>query len=1096
MMLRDMLEQTRGPCIRQIKEVLETLVATAATLKMDAAVADLTAVLQRLLQETFQVIVIGTPFRGTSTLVNALLGPPVQPVSELAADQGLMPTGNYGLMPVLTRITYADIPFMRAWNFDGTAVQWVPSELWQTLLVPSEEEEGENASVYDLFREFELGYPSAVCRAGLTLLDATWYDANPRAVALIREVISRCDAAILLLSSQAQASLEEGYLFSELSTRGPRVFTVVNLYSALDDHIEQLKRYVWKKVVGDWQLGPAYTGQDLAAQGIYFVNAAQAQQGSLLRDEPLWHTSGMGLLEQSLGTFLMHERLPMTLSGCASAAMRAAAAVRQGLPQPKVEVENAWQWLTQLREGRLPMEGVVPLGPSARADRTTLSVHTHTPGKETKTMSAEGYTYEAAEKRAEALVSGLRRLAAVVADMTELSQRIKDLKTEAKHVEEGRFTIVVLGAFNRGKSTLLNAMLGRAVLPMAAVPSTAIITLLRYHPVEQITVYFNDKDKRPSNPLSVQEFTDQFVLPVVEEIEAELGAEGGNGALAEADLEQQRLEAARDKFSPIAYAEVGFPCELCRHGVEFVDSPGFEDDKARTERAKAFLEKSDAVLFLLDATQSVTDQDTKTLDWIMSQGQRVIFFVINKWNILEIMERTPAGRDKVEQRLRSRLVKYVADTGADGYNERVFKVNALGAFDARVATPLNQAELEKSNMLAFERTLERFLVEGRTQARDNALVAKARSFCERVDKAVEERLRLRAKKLEDLIAARDALRPKLEQLRGVRRHIEDFIDGHLVRIQKRLAESLGTHMARLDVPDLVRNRLNLSVITDTWLTWEGVKDVARRVAEWTGLAAKDETKRFEAQVRQSLEPQLQQLLEAEVQQWEGSTATLQMKDEGQKLIAYLRQEAADYQRILTEIGQLLQEQTPEQLQVEAQVTEWLKTTITRRRSVFTPQLDPTGLAIDLAPMMGAIAVDLALHIKGLAVPIVGTIITICLQFWRQAKTEEKIIQGIENGLRQSLANIPTAEQRKQIDESVNKSGTELKETVLTNINIQIAEREQSLNTAIEDVQKGDFNATAEQARLIVMQDAMRKELAAIELACAGSGWEYQSPVSG
>ena len=43
-----------------------------------------------------------------------------------------------------------------------------------------------------------------------------------------------------------------------------------------------------------------------------------------------------------------------------------------------------------------------------------------------------------------------------------------------------RFWLAVVGQFSRGKSTLMNALLGGAYLPMGAVPMTSVITTVRY----------------------------------------------------------------------------------------------------------------------------------------------------------------------------------------------------------------------------------------------------------------------------------------------------------------------------------------------------------------------------------------------------------------------------------------------------------------------------------------------------------------------------------------------------------------------------------------------------------------------------------------
>ena len=45
---------------------------------------------------------------------------------------------------------------------------------------------------------------------------------------------------------------------------------------------------------------------------------------------------------------------------------------------------------------------------------------------------------------------------------------------------EDRFTLAVLGQFNRGKSSLMNAIMGRQILPTGVLPLTSAITVLRY----------------------------------------------------------------------------------------------------------------------------------------------------------------------------------------------------------------------------------------------------------------------------------------------------------------------------------------------------------------------------------------------------------------------------------------------------------------------------------------------------------------------------------------------------------------------------------------------------------------------------------------
>ena len=62
------------------------------------------------------------------------------------------------------------------------------------------------------------------------------------------------------------------------------------------------------------------------------------------------------------------------------------------------------------------------------------------------------------------------------------------------------FNLVVLGQFKRGKTTLINALLGAEILPTAVVPLTSIATILRYGDELGIKVYYNDDSVEEISP--------------------------------------------------------------------------------------------------------------------------------------------------------------------------------------------------------------------------------------------------------------------------------------------------------------------------------------------------------------------------------------------------------------------------------------------------------------------------------------------------------------------------------------------------------------------------------------------------------------------
>ncbi|MFT5994237.1 MAG: ribosome biogenesis GTPase A, partial [Bradymonadia bacterium] len=59
------------------------------------------------------------------------------------------------------------------------------------------------------------------------------------------------------------------------------------------------------------------------------------------------------------------------------------------------------------------------------------------------------------------------------AGMTSIAREIRNERLPA--LREGRMSMVVLGEFNHGKSTAINALLGGDVLPTGITPTTAVI---------------------------------------------------------------------------------------------------------------------------------------------------------------------------------------------------------------------------------------------------------------------------------------------------------------------------------------------------------------------------------------------------------------------------------------------------------------------------------------------------------------------------------------------------------------------------------------------------------------------------------------------
>ena len=189
-------------------------------------------------------------------------------------------------------------------------------------------------------------------------------------------------------------------------------------------------------------------------------------------------------------------------------------------------------------------------------------------------------------------------------------------------VAEDRFNLVVLGEFKRGKSTLVNALLDRDVLPTGVIPLTSVVTVIRSAPVERLIVRFPDGREEEQDLAS----PDRYVT--------------------EARNPRNRLG--------VELAVVEFYHELLRAGLELVDTPGIGSiHRHNTEIARGFLPRVDAALCVLDAGQPLSDGERKLLVEAADRVPRLLM-VVNKLYLLEAQDRDVAV-EFVRSALRDRL---------------------------------------------------------------------------------------------------------------------------------------------------------------------------------------------------------------------------------------------------------------------------------------------------------------------------------------------------------------------------------------------------------------------------------------------------------
>jgi ribosome biogenesis GTPase A len=103
-------------------------------------------------------------------------------------------------------------------------------------------------------------------------------------------------------------------------------------------------------------------------------------------------------------------------------------------------------------------------------------------GKEDELITASAPRSTSVETITTTQLNGAGRLLRLAKPGEELgTDRVADEARElAARISEGRFYVACVGQFKRGKSTLINAVIGEPVLPVGFIPVTAVPTVIRY----------------------------------------------------------------------------------------------------------------------------------------------------------------------------------------------------------------------------------------------------------------------------------------------------------------------------------------------------------------------------------------------------------------------------------------------------------------------------------------------------------------------------------------------------------------------------------------------------------------------------------------
>jgi hypothetical protein len=211
----------------------------------------------------------------------------------------------------------------------------------------------------------------------------------------------------------------------------------------------------------------------------------------------------------------------------------------------------------------------------------------------------------------------------------------------AARVSEGRFYVACVGQFKRGKSTLLNALVGHEVVPTGYVPVTAVPTVIRFGDELHARVRMRDGAWRDVAMSDLKEYVTEELNP-----ENKKAVEG---------------------------AEVFVPSTLLSSGMCFVDTPGLGSVfTGNTATTQAFIPHIDAALVVVGADPPIAGEELALVESVGRQVQDLIL-VINKADRTTGPERAAAARftrEILEKRLHRPMGEVFEVSAAERMEDR------------------------------------------------------------------------------------------------------------------------------------------------------------------------------------------------------------------------------------------------------------------------------------------------------------------------------------------------------------------------------------------------------------------------------------------
>src|SRR5712691_709646 len=267
-----------------------------------------------------------------------------------------------------------------------------------------------------------------------------------------------------------------------------------------------------------------------------------------------------------------------------------------------------------------------------------------------------------------------------LAETARIQGMVTELKKLATRQETPGFQLAFVGEFSRGKSTLINRLLERSLLPVGTLPTTATITSIVSGSEEQMEVFFADGHQE-RRPLEENVWDDLLADDHPEQAQKVIG----RVRLTVNDAWLQELDA------------------------EFVDTPGINDLTGyRATLVSEILSESDAAVLLVSAVfpLSLTEAAFLEQEVIGKQIPQIIA-------VVSMLDTLPQSHQAEVFKVASERIAHISPLiqvyPEYPINEEMTEDEALDAVRDQIATMVSQSDRRTWRSRQIAAILTRYL---------------------------------------------------------------------------------------------------------------------------------------------------------------------------------------------------------------------------------------------------------------------------------------------------------------------------------------------------------------------------------------------------